>query len=116
MCSQKCRQSAKLKSAHMVYVVPLKANIRNIKDVHGEFLTYVKNNNEIEIDLDSCEDGDLALIQLIEAARKTADADAKSISLTKPANTIVQATLRRSGFLDVFSCDDTKFWLHREVL
>lgn len=98
----------------MVYVVPLKANIRNIKDVHDEFLTYVKNNSDVKIDLDSCEDGDLALIQLIESARKTAAADAKSISLTKPANTIVQTTLRRAGLLDVFSPADAKFWLHKE--
>ena len=98
----------------MVYVVPLKANIRNIKDVHDEILTYVKNNSDIRIDLDSCEDADLALIQLIESARKTAAADAKSISLTKPANTIVQTTLRRAGLLDVFSSGDAKFWLHKE--
>jgi hypothetical protein len=100
----------------MVYVVPPKVNIRNIKDVHSEFLTHVKNSAAIEIDLDGCEDADLSLIQLLESARKSAAADNKSISLTKPANDIVLSTLERAGFAEAFSAGDAKFWLHKEVL
>lgn len=100
----------------MVYVIPAKVNIRNIKDIHSDFLTYVKNNNSIEINLDGCGDMDLSLIQLVESARKSAEAEAKSISLTKPANDIIQSTLRRAGLFDAFSGHDAKFWLHKEVL
>jgi hypothetical protein len=100
----------------MVYVIPSKVNIRNIKDVHTDFSTYVKSNANIEINLDSCEDIDLSLIQLVESARKSAETEAKSISLTKPANDIIQATLKRAGLLDAFSNGDAKFWLHKEVL
>jgi hypothetical protein len=100
----------------MVYIAPSKVNIRNIKDIHAELLTYVNNNAAIEINLDDCEDNDLSLIQLIESARKSADARSKTISLTKPANDIVQSTLRRAGLLEAFSADDSKFWLHREIL
>jgi len=100
----------------MVYTVPPKVNIRNIKDAYADFLTYVNSNTEVKIDLDGCEDSDLSLIQLIEAARKSATTDNKTISLTKPANDIVQSLLRRSGLLDAFSTNDTKFWLHKEVL
>jgi hypothetical protein len=100
----------------MVYVVPPKVNIRNIKDVHSEFLTYVKNNAAIEIDLEGCEEADLSLVQLIESARKSAEADNKSISLTKPASDMVLSTLDRAGLAEAFSADDAKFWLHKEVL
>jgi hypothetical protein len=100
----------------MVYVVPAKVNIRNIKDIHSEFLTHVKNNAAIEIDLDGCQDADLSLIQLIESARKSAEADNKSISLTKPAKDIVLSTLERAGLAEAFSAGDAKFWLHKEVL
>jgi hypothetical protein len=100
----------------MVYVIPAKVNIRNIKDMHSDLLMYVKNNKDIEIDLNSCEDVDLSLIQLVEAARKSAEAEAKSISLTKPANDIIQSVLKRAGFFDALSSNDAKFWLHKEVL
>ncbi len=100
----------------MVYVIPAKVNIRNIKDIHSDFLMYVKNNKAVEVDLNSCEDVDLSLIQLVEAARKSAEAEAKSISLTKPANDIIQSVLKRAGLYDAFSSNDAKFWLHKEVL
>ncbi len=100
----------------MVYIVPAKVNIRNIRDIHAEFLTYANNSTAIEIDLDGCEESDLSLIQLIESARKTAAADSKNISLTKPANDIVLSTLRRAGMFDAFSAADTKFWLQKEEM
>jgi hypothetical protein len=100
----------------MVYVIPSKVNIRNIKDIHTDFLTYVKNNKSIEVNLDDCQDIDLSLIQLVESARKSAEAEAKSISLTKPANDIIQSTLKRAGLFDAFSNVDAKFWLHKEGL
>jgi len=100
----------------MVYVIPSKVNIRNIRDIHADFLTYVKNNKSIDINLDDCQDIDLSLIQLVESARKSAKAEAKNISLTKPANDMIQSTLKRAGLFEAFSSDDTKFWLHKEVL
>lgn len=100
----------------MVYAVPSKVNIRNIKDIYQEFSAYVNKNNNVEIDLDNCQDIDLSLIQLIESARKTAAAGSGSISLTKPANDIVHSTLQRAGLMDAFSSEDAKFWLHKEVL
>jgi hypothetical protein len=100
----------------MVYVIPSKVNIRNIKDIHSEFLTHVKNTAAVEIDLDGCEEADLSLIQLIESARKSAAAGNKSISLTKPANDMVLSTLKRAGLAEAFSAGDAKFWLHKEVL
>jgi anti-anti-sigma regulatory factor len=100
----------------MVYAVPSKVNIRTIKDIHSEFLAHVKNNAAVEIDLQACEEIDLSLIQLLESARKSAEADNKRISLTKPANDIVLSTLKRAGLTEAFSAADTKFWLHKEVL
>jgi hypothetical protein len=100
----------------MAYSVPQRVNIRNIKDVHTELSAYVEGNPALEIDLDGCVETDLSLIQLIESARKTAAAQSKFISLTKPANDTVRATLERAGLFDALSPADAKFWLHKEVL
>lgn len=100
----------------MTYQVPAKVNIRNVKDIHGEFLIYFKNSQAIEIDLDGCEDADLSLVQLIESVRKSAAAQSRGVSLTKPANDMIRATLKRAGLFESFTGDDTRFWLHQEVL
>jgi hypothetical protein len=100
----------------MTFIVPQRVNIRNVNDVGAALAAHVESSTAIEIDLAGCDEIDLSLIQLIEAARKSADAGSKSINLTKPANDIVQATLKRAGFLDAFTADDAKFWLHKEVL
>jgi hypothetical protein len=99
----------------MTFVFPEKVSIRNIKSIHSDLLTYVGNNKAIEIDLDTCQDADLSLVQLIEAARKTVATSGRTISLTKPANDTIQSTLRRAGFLDKLSPEDAKFWLHKEM-
>jgi anti-anti-sigma regulatory factor len=99
----------------MTYIIPSKVNIRNIRDIHTELLTYVNTNDVVEIDLDGCDDIDISLLQLIESARKSALSGGKPISLSKPANETVQSTLKRAGLLDAFSSADTKFWLHKEV-
>lgn len=105
-----------VKSDQMAYTVQNKVSIRNINDVYSELLRFVDDNQEIEIDLEICEDLDLSLIQLIESARKTAAAESKIIRLTKPANEAVLSTLHRAGLVEGFSANDTKFWLHKEIL
>jgi anti-anti-sigma regulatory factor len=100
----------------MTYIVPSKANIRNIKDIHADLLTYIKNNDEIKVDLDGCEENDLSLVQLIESGRKTAEAAGKPISLANPVSDSIKNTLDRAGLFEAFSKDDLKFWLHKEVL
>jgi len=100
----------------MPYLVPSKVNIRNVKDVHDELLKNLKANAAVEIDLSACEDADLSLLQLIEAARKSAAAEAKQVSLTKPAGDMIRALLDRAGFLGSFTRDDARFWLHQEAL
>jgi hypothetical protein len=100
----------------MTFIVPQRVNIRNIKDVCTALAAHVQTSSTIEIDLADCDEIDLSLIQLIESARKSANAGSKPISLTKPANDVVQATLKRSGLYDAFTAGDAKFWLHKEVL
>ena len=100
----------------MAYLVPPKVNIRNVKDVHSELLTNFRSSAAVEIDLSACEDADLSLVQLIEAARKSGAAQSKDVSLTKPATDMVRAILERAGFLQSFTGDDARFWLHQEVL
>ena len=93
-----------------------KVNIRNIKDTHAELLAEFEDSDTVSIDLDATTECDLSLIQLIESARNYGAATGKPVTLIKPANAAVLATLARAGFLESFSAADTKFWLHREVM
>ena len=100
----------------MAYHSGQKVNIRNIKDTHAELLARFQDSNSVSIDLDATTDCDLSLIQLIESARNYGAATGKPVTLVKPANATVVATLARAGFLENFSTADANFWLHKEVM
>jgi MFS superfamily sulfate permease-like transporter len=99
----------------MTYVVPAKAAIRNINEIHSELSVYFRDNDEILINLDGCAECDLSLVQLIESVRRKASAAGKPVSLVHPAGDAVHSVLARAGLLESFAQDDLKFWLHKEV-
>jgi hypothetical protein len=100
----------------MAYQIGQKTNIRNIKDTYADLLALFDESDAIEIDLDAATECDLSLIQLIESARNHAAAAGKDIALLNPANDATVSVLGRAGFLDGFSAEDAKFWLHKEMI
>jgi|EndMetStandDraft_4_1072995.scaffolds.fasta_scaffold147256_2 hypothetical protein len=100
----------------MAYQIGEKVNIRNIRDTHVGLLAQFAKQDVIEIDADGVGECDLSLVQLIEAARIQGRAAGKEVRLMKPANDAVTATLKRAGFLENFSAEDTQFWFHKEMI
>ncbi|MGB8602901.1 MAG: STAS domain-containing protein [Rhizomicrobium sp.] len=85
------------------------ANVRNIVEIHARLLDAYRNNAAVVLDLSDLGDVDLTFVQLIEAARRTAAADGKAITLAAPAMGLLLDTLERGGFLS--SKQDNAFWL-----
>jgi hypothetical protein len=98
----------------MTLFVDYPAGMRNITEISKKFGEYIFDNEKFELNIDSCEEIDLSFIQLVESVRKYAKAAGKEFKLSGPAQGAVLATLRRAGFLDSISPEDSRFWLQRE--
>jgi len=64
----------------------------------------------VVVNLDDVVEADLTLAQLLEAARRTANARGQTIRLETPAQGAVLQVLQRGGFLDPDDGDRVNFW------
>ncbi|WP_160011272.1 STAS domain-containing protein [Rhizobium sp. 18055] len=96
-------------------LLPDVLSIRNISDIHSKITALFENNDSVVLDIPDRAEADLSFVQLIEAVRRHAEANDKVLALAAPANGHVLKVLERAGFLEAFSGEDTKFWLHEEV-
>lgn len=88
--------------------------VRNIHATHDSLRVAMTENQSIEIDCAGVTEFDLSLIQLLLAAKRSADSSGKSLSLTAPASDALRAALERAGFLapELAEADGTAaFWL-----
>lgn len=83
--------------------------IRNISDAHENLSRAFAEAADILVDTSSISEVDVAFVQLIEAARKTAGAEQKQISMKVPASGALLDVLKRGGFLE--TQNDVSFWL-----
>ncbi|MBY9063085.1 STAS domain-containing protein [Sphingomonas yunnanensis] len=67
------------------------------------------------LDLSAVAAPDLALLQLVEAARHQATRDGTDLALSAPAGATLADALARSGFTAGFDADDHVFWFHGEL-
>lgn len=86
------------------------AGLRSIAEIHGRLTAALKSAQSLVINLAGADDCDITLIQLIEAARRYADANGKRLALAAPAAGEIAAQLDRGGF--VVRPADRSFWLH----
>jgi anti-anti-sigma regulatory factor len=85
--------------------------IRNIGP-HYELLSQALSAGaDIALDIGDVEDADLTFIQLIIAARHSAQARGLSLTLSSPAPEPVLQTLERGGFIGPEPDDRRQFWL-----
>jgi MFS superfamily sulfate permease-like transporter len=98
-----------------IFSFPSVLSIRNISDIHANISEFLKNSDDIVLDVPENAEADLSFVQLIEAVRRHAKNNGKAISLASPATGHILKVLERAGFLEAFDGDDTKFWLHEEV-
>lgn len=87
-------------------------DIQSIASVHQQLLQAFQRNSAIVLDLDGSENIDLTVIQLIEAARRYADAEQKTIHLAGATHDKLREDLWRGGFLA--NSSGKRFWLHEE--
>ncbi|ENZ83242.1 MULTISPECIES: STAS domain-containing protein [Caulobacter] len=88
-------------------------SLPSIGEAHDKILAAFDQDLPIVIDLERVEDADLTLVQLVEAARKSADRRGRSLSLSAPASGPTRAVLERGGFLG--APDRAAFWLQDTV-
>ena len=81
-------------------------NIREAPRLHAEILAAMASGEALVIDVSGVTEADVSFVQLLLAARRSADAQGKPLTLKGPVLEAVRAVLRRGGF----ATDDTG-WL-----
>lgn len=66
----------------------------------------------VSLDLTHVAAPDLALLQLVEAARRQASRDGVDVALAAPAGAALVRALERAGFTAGFDATDHDFWFH----
>ena len=86
--------------------------LQSVESIHSRLLE-MAGEPVVEIDCDGITEADLSLVQLILAARASAERSARAITLAHPAAGALLQTLQRGGFLnadtDPWSADQA-FW------
>ena len=92
-----------------VLPLPGEATIRTIGEIKNRIEGFISQNETLALDLSGIQECDLTLVQAIEAARRGAEKQKKSLSLSGPATGPVRELLERGGFLTRPEAAD--FWL-----
>lgn len=92
--------------------MPQALSIRSIASAHTLLLEGLENTDTLVIEVPKDADADLSFVQLMEASRKFAAQNSKTITLKEPADGQVLQTLRRGGFLSRMDDASRRFWLH----
>ncbi len=82
--------------------------LRTVTEAHQKLLSAYAEGKKLVIDTSRVSEVDLAAVQLIEAARRTAIADGKRVSLSPPPPPAMSTVLERGGFLD--TSEGQSFW------
>jgi len=85
--------------------------IRNITQHYEVLSEGINTGADIALDLRDVEEADLAFIQLVVAARRSAEARGLSLTLSHPAPEPTLQTLERGGFIGAVPDDRRNFWL-----
>ncbi|MBB3473895.1 STAS domain-containing protein [Sphingomonas sp. BK345] len=72
----------------------------------------LSRGGSIRLDLTHVATPDLALLQVVEAARRQASRDGVDITLAAPAGAVLARALERAGFTSGFDATDHDFWFH----
>lgn len=88
--------------------------VRTIQAAHQRLVAAMAEHQSIEIHCDAVTELDLSLIQLVLAAKRSADKAGKSLTLAVPATGNLHTALDRAGFLAaaVGESGGEAFWLN----
>lgn len=85
--------------------------IRNIAHYHDALSEGLSAGTDVGLDLSGMEEADVAFIQLVIAARRSAQARGLTLTLSTPAPEPILQTLERGGFIGPAPDDRRNFWL-----
>jgi hypothetical protein len=87
--------------------------VRTIQAAHERLVTAMAEHQSIEIHCNAVTEFDLSLIQLVLAAKRSADRAGKTLALAAPATGNLHTALDRAGFLAaaVGESGGEAFWL-----
>ncbi len=97
-------------------LLPSVLSIRDVADVCTQIRESLDTHTRVVLDVPPRASIDLSFLQLMDAARKQAEASGKTFTLARPVDDSVMAVLERAGFLPFDRADDTRFWFHKENL
>ena len=86
-------------SAHGRFAAEGTLTVREIESVHSRLRELIGRHDRVEIDLATVTEIDLSGIQLLLAARKSAQTAGKTVLLAQPLPAPVREALVRGGFL-----------------
>jgi hypothetical protein len=85
-------------------------NLKTIGAAHGRLLKALTTHPDVTASVKTPVDVDLTLVQLLDSARRMAEAAGGSFRLAQPADGGLLEILRRGGFLE--TTPQRAFWLH----
>lgn len=86
-------------------------DLQSIAQYHEALSAGLSAGSDVVLDFGGMEEADLAFIQLIIAARRSAQARGFSLTLCSPAPEPILQTLERGGFIGPAPDDRRHFWL-----
>jgi ABC-type transporter Mla MlaB component len=89
--------------------------VRNIHAAYDRLSAALAEHQSVQVHCHEITECDLSLIQLLLAAKRSADSTGKSLRLSAPADGLLRIALDRAGFLAVQGNEpnsDREFWLN----
>jgi len=87
-------------------------SLTNIDRLAAALRDALASGEAVRLDLTDVTAPDLALLQLVEAARRQTARDGVEFALAAPAGAALTRALERAGFTAGFDATDHDFWFH----
>ena len=85
--------------------------VASADELHDRLCRALTDGRPIEVDLSEASVVDVSIVQLLIAARASAERRGVVLTLRKPAGLALLETLRRGGFLSDPPSPDNDFWI-----
>ena len=99
----------------MTFAISGHQDMRGTADLRAGLLDAMAAGTPLALDLSGLESADLAVFQLIEAARREAVETGGDLTLAAPVAGPLRESLEAAGFLHSANPAATTFWLHGET-
>lgn len=100
--------SADKEACRLVLAGPV--TIASSQDLHQRLLRALDAGNDVEVECSDVTEADLSLVQLLLAARRSAEARRQRLVMRSAASGALLATLQRAGLVGAGPGADEGFW------